>query len=286
MIDSILEKAYPGLHRSESKEILSTPDAVNIASTYIRENYAECRCALLFGSYCRGEQKLFSDMDILIILPKFAPGRGPEMLRTIRDGVRVEVFLLTEKTFSVALAKESSVGLRIFYSAITQGITVGGAAGLADKLRHSAKLQFQDKRKISAVNSMGSMRVQITNQLFKLSCAKEHFDRVHCAAVVLNSICLAIIKFETGETLSFEHLPKKLREHDPAAAQTLECAYLKVCMNGDTNDFINSAGALLDRLGGPAWSGVSEPIRLGGPAWLRVFAPIMQVIKQISPKPR
>lgn len=278
MIDSILEKAYPGLQRPASNEILSTPDALDIARTYVSENYADCSCALLFGSYCRGEQKLFSDLDILIILPKFAPGRGPEMLRTIRNGVRVEVFLLTEKAFSDALAAEQMVGGKIFYSAITQGIVVGGAAASADRLRRSAELQHQhqDERKNLNTKVLDSMRVQITQHLFKLSYAKEHFDRVHHAAMVFNSICLAIIKLETGEMVSVEHLPKKLRQHDPAAAQTLQCAYLKICMDGDTSDFINSAGALLDRLGGPAWWGVCEPIRVGRPGLSAVSRLIMQ----------
>lgn len=260
MIDSILEKA--GLHGLESNEILSTPDALDIARKYIRENYAECRCALLFGSHSRGDQKLFSDLDILIILPKFAPGRGPEMLRLVESGVRLEVFLLTEKTFSSALISEKNLGMKFFYSIINEGIVVGGAAGLAEKLRHLAKLQHQDERKITDIDSLVSMRVQITTQLLKLSCAKEHFDRVHYAAHAFNAIGLAIIKIETGENISVEKFPKKFSEHDPAAAQAFQCAFLKVCTTGETSDFMNSAGALLDRLGGPAWSGVAVPIRL------------------------
>jgi predicted nucleotidyltransferase len=261
MIDSILEKA--GLNSLASTEILSTPDALNVARTYVRENYPECRCALLFGSYSRGDQRLFSDLDILIILPKFAPGRGPEQLRTIHSGVRVEVFLLTEKTFSDVLLTEKRLGTKVFYTAISEGVFVGGAAGLAEKLKHSAKLLFQDARKMFLdADSLASMRVQITNQLLKLSCAEEYFDRVHYAAHAFNALGLAIIKVETGENISVDKFPKALREHDPAAAQAFQSAFVKVCTTGEASDFIDSAGALLDRLGGPAWSGVSGPIRL------------------------
>jgi predicted nucleotidyltransferase len=267
MIDSILEKA--GLHSLASNEILSTPGALNIASTYARENYAECRCALLFGSHSRGEQKLFSDLDILIILPKFAPGRGPEMLRIVENGVRLEVFLLTEKTFSDALISEQNLGMKFFYSIINEGIVVAGAAEVAEKLRHLAKLQKQDERKIADRDSLVSARVQITSQLIKLSCAKEHFDRVHYAAHAFNALGLAIMRLETGENISVEKFPKKFSEHDPAAAQAFQYAFLNVCTTGDTSDFMNSAGALLDRLGGPAWSGITVPIRL--PAGLGIL---------------
>lgn len=260
MIDSILEKA--GLDRLASNDILSTPDALNLASRYVKENYADCSCALLFGSHSRGDQKLLSDLDVLVILPKFAPGKGPEMLRVVENGARLEIFLLTEKTFSDGLISEKNMGMNFFYSIITEGLVVAGEEKLAQKLRNLAKLEYQDVPKISDMVSVVMTRVQITTQLLKLSCAKEHFDRVHYAAHAFNAIGMAIVKFETGENIAVEKFPKRLSEYDPVTSQAFQSAFLNLCKTGETDDFINIAGALLDRLGGPAWAGVTVPIRL------------------------
>ena len=260
MIDSILEKAYPGLEILARTEILPTPVALEIAKTYVRENYSSCRCALLFGSYARGEQNLSSDLDLLVILPKFAPGRSSEMVRTICNGIRVEVFLLTEATFMDALRKEKMSGLRIFYSAITEGIALTGSVELIAKLRRSAQTLRPKIIRQPDVNASRAMRAHLTNQLIKLSYAQDHFDRVQYASIIFNSICTAVIKFEAGEVCYFGRLHKRLREHDPAGAAELQAAYLTICLNGDTGDFVNIVAKFLMRLGGVAWLGKPETL--------------------------
>src|SRR5471030_276747 len=176
MIDSILEKAYPGLKILARTEILPTLVALEIAKTYVKENYPQSRCALLFGSYARNEQNLYSDLDLLVILPKFAPGRSSEMVRTICSGIRVEVFLMTEATFRDALLKEKMSGLRIFYSAITEGIALTGPVELITKLQNTAQSLCQKTIKQPDVNASRAIRSHMTNQLIKLSYAQNHFD--------------------------------------------------------------------------------------------------------------
>lgn len=260
MIDSILETAYPGLKMIDRTDILATPVALEIAKTYVQENYSACRCAVIFGSYARGEQHLYSDFDLLVIVPKFAPGRGPELVRTICHGIRVEIFLLTEETFIDALLKEKMSGVRIFYSAITEGVALAGSVELIAKLQDMARALCPKIIKQADANASRPVRSHVTNQLIKLSYAQNHFDRVQYASILLNAICTAVIKFEAGEVCYLGRVQKKLQEHDPAGAAELQAAYLKICLDGDSGDFIRVATKFLDRLGGAVCQVIPEPL--------------------------
>jgi hypothetical protein len=81
----------------------------------------------------------------------------------------------------------------------------------------------------------------------------------HHAYNVYTTLYLAILRRETNETFNMDILPKAFRKHDPAAADQVEAAYLKLCSLADPSDFISVSKQLLDRLGGPAWQGVHDP---------------------------
>jgi predicted nucleotidyltransferase len=260
MINSVLEKAFPGLYVPPEGTLVSRDEALRIAHAYVIERYPQCRSALLFGSYARGQQKRLSDLDILIFLPEFEPGQRAEILRAVYGGLRVEAFLFTEETFLDALVQHRMFGMLVYHFAILEGVLLAGSEEFARNLKDLAQRELLTFQNVLEPAALSFFRIQMTNQLVKLSCAEGHFDRVQYASILFNSICMAVIKAETGAVGSFERLPKMFREHDPEGAAALQEAYLKIVQGGDVVEFLNYAAGCLDRIGGPCWQGVTEPL--------------------------
>jgi predicted nucleotidyltransferase len=260
MIDSILEKAFPGLSSLTGGCVVSSEDALRIAKTFVMQHYPQCRVALLYGSYARGQQKPFSDLDILVILPKFESGRSAEMLRIIHDGLRLEVQLFTEKVLLDVMLRQKKAGVRVYNYAISEGVLLAGSDELGLKLKRITHEQWQTFRNLLDPAALQFFRTEITNQLVKLYYAGELFERVQYASVLFSSISMVIIKVEVGEMWPFDRLAKRFSEHDPAASAAFQSGYLKICNGGDVAEFIDCAAMLLDRLGGPCWHGVEEPL--------------------------
>ena len=128
------------------------------------------------------------------------------------------------------------------------------------RLQESARTLCPKIIKPADAEASRTVRAHVTNQLIKLSQAQNHFERVQYATILLNAICTAIIKFEAGEVCYLGRVQKKLRQHDPACAAAMQAAYLTICLDNGTGDFIEIASRLLDRLGGAVCQLTPEPL--------------------------
>jgi hypothetical protein len=173
VLNSLLEKARPGLYSGWPGKILSTQGKLDMAQLYIEEFYPQFRRVRIFGVSSRGDQSLFSDSYLLVNLLSFAPAHGHEMLREIRNDARGEVLQFTDPVSASAVLKQKITEIEVINNAITEGIIVAGATSMGYKLRATAKLTFQDALNVVDIKVLDSLRILIANQLFKAFYPKE-----------------------------------------------------------------------------------------------------------------
>jgi predicted nucleotidyltransferase len=280
MINSILDVAYPGI--APHGIIPSQDEALEIARDFMRSVFPQARCAFMFGSYLRNEQKWFSDLDVFVILPAFEPGKMCEMQRVVHKGLRIEAFVYTEQSFLRSLQRQTRGRRFIFHAAAIEGQLVIGDAALLASLRVKAQAMMDKPRQGIDPAMAAHYRSYISSQLVKLTQSQDTFSMAHLGYNVYSSLYLAILLKETRETFNMDIIAKQFRKHDPAAAAEIEAAYLKLCAQGDGADFLQISAKLLDRLGGPAWHGLNDPYPFDMPlgAMLKV-----RLREKFMPKP-
>lgn len=257
-IAAILDLAFPGMAGGGAgRQAFSTERARALAAEYVAAQFPQHRCAVLFGSYAKGQQKLYSDLDVLVVLPA---GEVTEKRRLIYRECAMELFVVTERTILEALALSKRIGLRVFFDALEQGIVLSDPGGLAGKLQALGRREFAKSAGAPDVAAMTQFRVHITQNLLKLANMKDVLDQIHLAALLYNSISFAILRAETGWAYRNERLPREFSAHDPHWSQALHAGLVALGAGLGSGEFIRVGGALLDRLGGPLWDGTSEPM--------------------------
>jgi hypothetical protein len=181
------------------------------------------------------------------------------MQRIIHHGLRIEAFIYTEEAFHKALQRLTRDGRFVYHAAVIEGVLVTGCEKMFRKLQESTRVSMAKPRAPLATIFLTYYRTYVSSQLVKLSQGQNAFTMAHHAYNTYTTLYMAILRIEKNETYNMDILPKVFRKHDPAAAEEVEAAYLKLCSTADPADFIRINKRLLDRIGGPAWHGVHDP---------------------------
>ena len=85
--------------------------------------------AILVGSYARGDYNLWSDVDIVLVSPRFRSVRILDRLRDIDTPPGYEVIAWTPEEFEKAAAKKNPLAIE----ALTRGIVLRDDLGIAKR---------------------------------------------------------------------------------------------------------------------------------------------------------
>lgn len=258
VVAALLAQGFPGM-AADGRTAPSTAAAQALATEYLARHWPETRCAFLFGSYARGLQKPYSDLDMLVIVPD-GKGYATEKQRLTYQGVAMELFITTERSVLDALAMSRPIGLRVFFDAVDQGIVLADTDGLAGRLSTLGRRELKRTDVVVENSAREQYRVNITQNLLKLSAMHDTMDQMQLGVLLYNAIAFAVLRVETGWAYRNERLPRELRHHDEAAAAALQSGLLALGAGQGADVFLAAAGPLLERLGGPLWHGSSEPM--------------------------
>lgn len=276
-IDSVIALAFPGLQILSNERKLETGDAFELAKKYVKTFYPKSSCSIIYGSYARHEQNNLSDLDLVVIVEEYGPGRGAEMVKDIFEGVRVESCIFTEAHFQEVLLREVVNGPGAFHAATTEGILLTGSNELIKNFRKVAN-KCHAKKRLHTDPIVLRLRTQVSFHLLKLSMLRDHFEKIQYATFVYFELCQSILFVETGVAVGVNRMHNEFSAIDKGSAESLRLAYLNVCVNGRTDEFIGVAEKLLARAGGACWSKVTEPfVRKKGLAGFVNFMDMIRV---------
>jgi predicted nucleotidyltransferase len=261
MIDGVFNVAFPGLARFRKDGVPGRAAALLTARSFVDAEYPNARCALMFGSFSNGNQGVFSDIDVMVILPTPIPGGKPTLKLSIYQGFRVETFLFDEASLVEAVAVQEKMGLRVLSTAIGEGIFLAGSPDLFQFFKRIAEEQANNRpppqREIPAI-----LRIRVTYLLAKLSITESHFDQILIASTLLSLMGNAVIKRTTGETPSGDRLFRALEQCAPDFGSRMRVAFMALCSGGGAADFAKIGEEFLEGAGGAVWCG--ETISLSG----------------------
>lgn len=261
MTDSVFDVAFPGLVRFRKDGVPGRTAALLTARSLVGADYPAARCSLMFGSFSNGNQGVFSDIDVLVVLPTPQPGGKPTLALKIYQGFRVEVFVFDEASLKAALAIQETMGLRVLSTAIGEGIFLDGSPQLFQSLKtmvdDQARARTTPPREVPAL-----LRIRVTYLLAKLTVTESHFDQIRIASALLALTGNAVVKRATGETPSDDRLFRALDQCAPDMSMRMRTAFMALCSGSGTADMVALVEEFLESAGGAIWSG--ETINLSG----------------------
>jgi hypothetical protein len=171
-------------------------------------------------------------------------------------GLRVEVFRFTDEQFRHEHKVEHAMSGCIWRDALRDGILLRGDAHRLDSLRSMARgLPAPKVNPFQPISS--DFRLQISNELVKLSVRQDQFEKVYWSSILFHKLCMSILATEGAGVAEFgpSHHAERLKRHDPELFQELKTSYMQITNGGSCDDFIAVGVKCLDRLGGPIWTG-------------------------------
>ncbi|MEU4488003.1 nucleotidyltransferase domain-containing protein [Streptomyces purpurascens] len=232
-------------------------DPTETARELVRNRFPEARAAFLAGSVLTDRRTPTSDLDIVVLLPgPPAPYRESLMYR----GWPVELFVQTETAWHTFADRETTKRRSPLLSMCAEGVLLTDSDGLG------ATLQTESRQRLAAgppplsTEELDYHRYALTDMLDDLRGCPDPLERVYLVTHLLQRAAeLALLT--NGHWLGGgKWLSRRLAAADPALHTRLTEAASAALSNPTTEPvpFTAAVEEVLDRTGGPLWTGYSR----------------------------
>ncbi|WP_377267292.1 nucleotidyltransferase domain-containing protein [Peterkaempfera sp. SMS 1(5)a] len=226
-------------------------DPVDAAREIVRTRFPDARAAFLAGSVLTSRRTSTSDLDIVVLL---AGPPAPCRESTVHRGWPVELFVQTEAAWRAFADREVAARRSPLLAMCAEGLL------LVDRDTLGAELQARSRARLAAgpppvsVQELDDHRYRLTDSLDDLRGCSDPLERVHLVAdLLLRASEFALLAgghwLGTGKWLS-----RRLAEADPELHRRLMTA-AAAAANGSPAALETVVEEVLDRAGGPLWSG-------------------------------
>jgi hypothetical protein len=238
--------------------VLTVEAAIDVMSRATLAHYPDCINAFGHGSALHGRFAPFSDLDVVAILPS---GAFWEKKCVNFEGYLVEfqAFTLDIVDLLIPLALQSGMSVGLGAGA---GQTLIDRDGNAEALRGRLAAALEAGPSPASRFVLDGFRNKLTNHIVELRGASEPMEQLACGLAMFEIITRVQMTLDVGWRHSGKWIPRALAAKAPDAFPNLAAAY-KQLVDGDREPLLSLASDLLDRIGGPLWSGYSAtfPVR-------------------------
>lgn len=223
---------------------------LDLCERFIEREYPAAEIAVIGGSTARGDRTASSDIDLLVIGDDLFPDGGTSRAATYRfEGEVFEVFAYTHDGYAEWARGGISQHRPVIVHMLIEGEEVrGGGALTAPREEWSAKLA---EGPTADEHELALRRYVITDLLDDLRDATDELERNVIAWTLFSRVAELVLLTERHWIGMGKHLPRRLRDLDPARAERLAAPLLR----GDLTVFAARADEELTRAGGRVHEG-------------------------------
>lgn len=231
-------------------------DPIRAARTLVGELFPDALAAILGGSTAHGTGTPTSDLDIVVVLDGPAEVRAESL---VWQSWPVEVFIQTYESALAFMNWDRERGTATLAFMCGRGVILLDRDGSAARLRSTAGRIIAEGRPVASEAALDRLRYTVTDlrdDLLGASDGNEGEDELLAiAAALLNETAGLLFAALPHWGGGGKWLPRRLREADPERAGALLAGYRTLVRGGPREPFAEAVGAVLDRCGGPLWSG-------------------------------
>jgi hypothetical protein len=252
--------AFAGVRAEVREGAFDGARARDAAMQFVADAFPRARCAILFGSVRSGEQKAWSDIDVLLVLPGEV---AAEKRCAIVAGYPVEYYLYDVPTLHAALDPATGWAAPTLAAALLGGELIGGDAALAQSLAQTARAFTAAPRPAPAGAALNNARGMATSFMLELATNPAHDEQVAIAAQLYTLLTGLVVQKASGVRNGPKWTARLLKQIDPALSEGLQQGLAQLAAGGSPAVFLAQCETMLERIGGPLWDGYRGPVARG-----------------------
>jgi hypothetical protein len=235
-------------------------DPVRTARELVQDRFPEARAAFLAGSVLTARRTPASDLDIVVVMDG-PPAPCRESL--VYGGWPVELFVQTVAVWHGFAEEETAKRNSPLLSMCSDGMLLVDADGLGASLQDEARRRWAAGPPPLSDAERDYQRYVLTDLLDDLRGCSDPAERVHLVAHMLQRASELVLLVGGHWLGTGKWLSRRLAAADPgvhrrlteAAAQAIAGGTADTGGTGDLSAFAAAVTEVLDRAGGPLWSG-------------------------------
>jgi len=246
----LYEAAYPGAGEPAKAGRIGRDEAIDLARDFALAHFPGVAAVFGFGSAFNGGFRPYSDIDLVIALPR---GRFLRNRCLLHRGVPMElhVFGLEGADRVIGFARRS--GNASVLLPIAQGEVLLDQYLIADEIKRRFAQAYEAGPEPAPATAIHALRHMITTQLLDLAGGLSP-EEATASALSVYPLLMRLL-YATGQ--SWRHRGKWAARHGErlmgGLAAKVHAAY-RAAMEGDPEPLLALALDVLDRAGGPLWA--------------------------------
>lgn len=251
-----------------SEKVITHQELQALTSRIMRERHQDAVCAVIAGSFVRGDATLNSDLDLVVIYPQLPNAYRESFLF---DGVPVEAFVNDLETLAFFMyERDRPAGFCTMANMINEGLVWPVENEFSEKAKALAKEVLELGPLPWRQDQIDASRYAITDLLDDLHAPRNLHEQIATGALLYRKVADHFLRTRREWSASNKWIPRRLHAVDPEFAKRFQDAMLVLCREGHDEPLINLASEVINQDGGPLFDGYS----VHAPAnWRRIKGP-------------
>lgn len=243
-------------------------DLQSLTTRIMSERYEDAQCALIAGSFVRGDATATSDVDLVVLYERL-PNAYRESF--MFEGVPIEVFINDLETLSFFMYdRDRPSGFCTMANMVTEGLPWPVPNTTSNKAKRIASEVLALGPPTWRQDQVDSSRYAITDLLDDMHSPRNLHEQIATGALLYRKVAQHFLRTRKEWGASNKWIPRRLHAVDPTFAKRFQDAYLSLCQHGHDEPLINLTSEVINPSGGPLFDGYVSH----APAnWRRVARP-------------
>ncbi len=253
-------------------------DLHNLTTRIMRERYEDAQCALIAGSFVRGDATATSDVDLVVLYERL-PNAYRESF--VFEGTPIEAFINDLETLSFFMYdRDRPNGFCTMANMVTEALHWPVPNPLGKKAKKIAGEVLILGPPAWRQDQIDASRYAITDLLDDLHSPRNLHEQIATGALLYRKVAQHFLRTRGEWSASNKWIPRRLHAVAPQFASRFQDAMLTLCQHGRDEPLINLATEVINPEGGPLFDGY---IAQAPSNWRRVAPPQKVVDIDLGP---
>jgi predicted nucleotidyltransferase len=217
------------------------------AKDILRVRYPQASVAFVGGSFNRGEETAYSDIDLVVIFEKLDHAWRESFTH---GGWLVEAFVHDPETLQWFFEHDAKNAAPILASMVSEGPIIPDGHILGDELRDVAKSIIRTGPIAWDGPTILEKRYLITNLVDDLRAPRNAIEAAASIGALHEKLAEFYLRANRRWWAGDKHIPRKLEKADPELAARWNQIFVQAWQSGDTREIILLAEEILKPHGG------------------------------------
>jgi predicted nucleotidyltransferase len=233
-------------------EVIARSSPIETAKILLSKKFPDYSVAFVAGSFNRGEETAFSDIDLVVILPKVAQAWRESVFF---EGWPVELFIHDEETLKYFFYEvDAKHGIPSLPNMVSEGPAIPTESALSIKLKDLAHDVLNAGPPPLSDDEEKNYRYMISDLLDDLRCPRTKFEGLATVANLHNTLAFFLFRSHRTWAARTKHIPRRMEKVFPELLPRWEESF-QAAFAGEFKSSIDLTEEILDQNGGYLFDG-------------------------------